>query len=318
MAIYGPGQANKPVGGGFKEQLMGSPGRYRTETNYDPRQLQNFEQIGQMGMNNMQNPYQGFEPIQNEAMRQFNTQTVPGIAEQFTAMGGGQRSSNFGKSLGQAGAGLQSMLAAQRAQYGQNQQDFGLRQAGLGQTQKYSMEYEPGQEGLLAKGGKLALEAGMHYATGGLTGIPAAANLLGKGVEAFKNRGQQGQNTYQQQAQQQISGMNGGQKRNMLNRLRSANTAQGMQPQFQQAEQTAAGIRQQYPNIQEQGTFMNASRPGSSPFGNEDLYRGNPQQGQLPQQFGNQLSARYNNRPQAMSANYPSLSNPNYLPVGMR
>ena len=336
MAIYGPGQANKPVGGGFKEQLMGSPGRYRTETNYDPRQLQNFEQIGQMGMNNMQNPYQGFEPIQNEAMRQFNTQTVPGIAEQFTAMGGGQRSSNFGKSLGQAGAGLQSMLAAQRAQYGQNQQDFGLRQAGLGQTQKYSMEYEPGQEGLLSKGLNLAAQAGMHYATGGLSGVPAMSNLLGQGVEAFKNYGKKGQGQAQGQGTiaQRYASMPYEQQ-SLVNDYMGKRRANNAQAQFSQAQQ--GQMPSNYaPQQRGAGSVAINQRPPENgvQYRNPDAEFGqaisnyypasNPQQyqGRLqPHTVGaNAMQLNKQEKAQARlnQLNYPALSNPNYVPVGAR
>lgn len=54
-----------------------------------------------------------FEPIRQQALRNFHTQTVPAIAERFTAMGGGQRSSAFQNSIGQAGVtNLQSQLDA--------------------------------------------------------------------------------------------------------------------------------------------------------------------------------------------------------------
>ena len=52
-----------------------------------------------------------FEPLRQQAMTQFNTQTVPSLAERFTSLGGGQRSSAFQGALGQAGAGLQENLA---------------------------------------------------------------------------------------------------------------------------------------------------------------------------------------------------------------
>ena len=55
-------------------------------------------------------------------MRQFEQQTVPGLAERFAgmgAMGGGLSSSGFGQSLSAAGGNLQSQLAALKAGLGQ-------------------------------------------------------------------------------------------------------------------------------------------------------------------------------------------------------
>jgi len=48
-------------------------------------------------------------------MRQFNEQTVPGIAERFSGMGAGSQGSGaFGQQLGAAGAGLSENLGALR------------------------------------------------------------------------------------------------------------------------------------------------------------------------------------------------------------
>lgn len=50
-------------------------------------------------------------------MRQFNQETVPGLAERFAgggAMGGGLSSSGFGQALSSAGSGLQSQLASMK------------------------------------------------------------------------------------------------------------------------------------------------------------------------------------------------------------
>jgi len=55
-------------------------------------------------------------------MRQFEQQTVPGLAERFAGMGaqgGGLSSSGFGQSLSAAGGNLQSQLAALKAGLGQ-------------------------------------------------------------------------------------------------------------------------------------------------------------------------------------------------------
>jgi hypothetical protein len=58
-----------------------------------------------------------YGPIAEQARRQFATRTIPSIAERFTAMGGGQRSSAFQGALGSAASDLESQLAAGQSQY---------------------------------------------------------------------------------------------------------------------------------------------------------------------------------------------------------
>lgn len=62
-----------------------------------------------------------FETFAAPFKREFNEQTVPGIAERFAGVGG-LSSSGFTQSLGQAGAGLNEKLAA--LQSGLKQQKF--------------------------------------------------------------------------------------------------------------------------------------------------------------------------------------------------
>jgi hypothetical protein len=73
---------------------------------------------------------EGFKPIEDQARAQFNTQTIPGLAERFTSMGGGQRSSAFQGALGSAGSGLEQGLASLKSQYGLGQQGL-LSQMGF-------------------------------------------------------------------------------------------------------------------------------------------------------------------------------------------
>jgi hypothetical protein len=82
-------------------------------------------------------------------MRQFQEETIPGIAERFGGVGA-QSSSGFQQALGKAGAGLQENLAALRSQL-QSQaagQLQGLLGQGLG-TRAFENIYMPQQQGLL-------------------------------------------------------------------------------------------------------------------------------------------------------------------------
>ena len=98
-----------------------------------------------------------FEPIAQRARTQFQQQTIPSIAERFTALDG-QRSSGFPQILGQQAAGLEEALAALAADYGIQQQQLGLQGQGLQQNllatllgigtqptfQNYLQERQPG------------------------------------------------------------------------------------------------------------------------------------------------------------------------------
>jgi hypothetical protein len=114
------------------------------------------------------------------AMRQFNEQIIPGIAERFSGLGAGaQSSSAFQQALGQAGAGLSENLQALRSglqmqgaqqglQYAQqpisNLQGFGS--LGLGtQTKGFMPKQQPFWQQLLA-----GLSGGAGQAAGNIFG----------------------------------------------------------------------------------------------------------------------------------------------------
>lgn len=139
---------------------------------------QQQQQGGMPALGGLQGTYQGgyntgggdFAPVAQHAMSQFASDTVPGLAERFTALGGGGTglgSSAFQGALGSAGAGLQESLAAMGSQYGlqqrgldQNQQQLGLQQQGQNQTHLINLlrtllnpqqdyAYTPGRQGFL-------------------------------------------------------------------------------------------------------------------------------------------------------------------------
>jgi hypothetical protein len=139
---------------GFFEKLgnffTGQGPQQYTSSPYGQNQQQAFNQLLQMGMQNQQNPYAGFEPIQQQIMSQFYNQIVPGIASRFTGLTGGALSSpSLIQQLGSGGRGLAESLAAHKAQFGQQQQQLGLRQAQLGLTPQYETAYTGRQPGFL-------------------------------------------------------------------------------------------------------------------------------------------------------------------------
>jgi hypothetical protein len=76
-------------------------------------QVSPMEQAGGGFLQNLlsRTPEQQYQTFAQPFMRQFREQTIPELAERFTAMGG-QRSSAFQQALGAAGAGLSENLAS--------------------------------------------------------------------------------------------------------------------------------------------------------------------------------------------------------------
>lgn len=108
-----------------------------------------------LGMGNLSQLLSGspdaFKAFEAPAMRQFQQQIIPSIAERFSGLGSGsQGSSAFGQQMGAAGAGLSEQLAALRGNLQQNalQQLLGFGQLGLG-SQAFGYGHRTPQPGFL-------------------------------------------------------------------------------------------------------------------------------------------------------------------------
>jgi len=104
---------------------------------------------------------------------QFERETVPGLAERFTAMGGGQRSSAFEESLRRGGLDLAEQLAGLRQQYG-------LQAMQLGLQPQFDTVMTPGSPGLLgglAGGLTNVLGMGLAGKVGGALGMPGLGQV---------------------------------------------------------------------------------------------------------------------------------------------
>jgi hypothetical protein len=140
------------------------------------------------------------------------------------AHGQNQNSSAMQSALGGAGADLGAQLASLRSQYG-------LQQSQLGMQPQFENVYQPGQEGMLQQMAGPVMQAGLAYATGGLSGMGA----MGRGaMDAYRGMPSgKVQSAYQnlfgpkQQGQQQPMGgqpMQGGAMQgNPFNRLQAQN-----------------------------------------------------------------------------------------------
>lgn len=98
------------------------------------------------GLNYLQNILGGgdeaFQSFQRPAMRQFEEEIVPGIAERFAGRGG-LSSSGFQQSLGQAGQRLSENLAGQRSQLQSQALGQLMQLLGLGQQPQFENIYQP-------------------------------------------------------------------------------------------------------------------------------------------------------------------------------
>lgn len=179
-------------GESLKNFFVGQPGQQMQFNRFTPQQsnLQNqsIQQIlyllqgggGGMGPVGGGGGGQGFgksnfEPIAQQARTNFQTQTIPMLAERFASLGSNKRSSGFEGQLGSAAAGLEEGLAALQSNH--NLAAGGLQNQllslllGFASQPSFETGYKPSQPGFLQ----------------GLAG-PLAQGLGGLGTSWFTNR----------------------------------------------------------------------------------------------------------------------------------
>ena len=164
----------------LKEGLFGAPGKPMQFQRFTQpqQQLQNqsIQQLMSMLQNN-QSGQQGFDfaPIAQQARTQFQTQTVPMLAERFASLGSNRGSSGLEGTLASAGAGLEEglaglqskySLAAQGQQQGQRQQLLSLLLS-LAMQPSFESAYKPATPGFLG-----SLAGGLGQSAGGLASLP--------------------------------------------------------------------------------------------------------------------------------------------------
>jgi len=152
----------------------------------DPQQMgavTNFLNQSQQGM---QDPYAGFEPIENRARSQFQ-QSIPSLAERFTALSpSAQRSSGFQSALGRAQSGLEESLAAMRAQYGLQNRGQMMQLGQMGLQPRFENMYHPATHGLM---GEMAGPALMALLSGGM-GAGIGGGMFGRSMMNQARSGQ--------------------------------------------------------------------------------------------------------------------------------
>lgn len=155
----------------FGEFLWGKKNKLKQKPTYTPEQQQflnqiigNLSNMDENGFNQAMDYYKQLLQPGSEAeqaytapiMREFEEQTLPGIAERF-AGAGALSSSGFGQALSSAGAGLQERLAQLRAglqqQAAQAITGNYYQQGGMAlQAQPYAYVEKPGGVGMVQSG----------------------------------------------------------------------------------------------------------------------------------------------------------------------
>ena len=136
------------AGGGLLASLLGKKKPSSLEPMLPQGEIDKRNQLHQMGLEGLQDPTKGFQPIADEARRSFGQETMPGIAERYAGLGA-TRSSGFNSALTGAGEGLESKLAALKAQYGLQRSGQMQNLLGMGKMGTQDYMYQPERMGKL-------------------------------------------------------------------------------------------------------------------------------------------------------------------------
>ena len=176
---------------GFLDSIFGSRERNQQASLMDPQQQQASNFFLNQAQQGIQDPYAGFQPIEQHARSQFN-QSIPSLAERFTSLGqGAQRSSGFASAIGRAGAGLEESLAAMRAQYGLQNRGQMMQLGQMGMQPRFENRFRPATGGIMGQLMPMLGQMGMGMATGGMTNAGMfGRNMMeqfqdGKGMGSF-------------------------------------------------------------------------------------------------------------------------------------
>lgn len=156
----------------LKQFLVGQPGQLQQFPRLSPQQLQLQGQAGGAAQQLLPQVQQGFDfaPIAQQARTQFNTQTIPTLAQRFTGMGQSRAGSDYMHALGSAGAGLEEGLAGLGSKYnlaqGGQQQQLLLALLSMALQPQSENAYFPSRPGLLQ-----GLAGGVGSGLGSLGGL---------------------------------------------------------------------------------------------------------------------------------------------------
>ncbi len=171
----------------FGDFLFGSKPKTQNISTYNPQQQNLLSNVNQTALQNLKGLSSNgfnFQPIEEQARRNFQGTTIPSIANRFAAAGATDGSGYRNALLG-AGSDLESSLAALKAQYGlQNQgQMISFLQSllGLGLRPQETI-HEEGSQGFLGS----TLPA-LGSVLGGIYGGPLGYGIGGAGGSSLSS-----------------------------------------------------------------------------------------------------------------------------------
>lgn len=188
----------------FGQALMGTNASIQRVPTVGGTERRTMRELLEQGKAIQQNPYEGFQPIAQQARTDFYGGSIPQLLERLTGgMGGGGALSSPTMSalLGQSSQGFEQGLNAQREQFGQQNRDFGLRKIGMGLQPTFQNFQVPGQAGFAETGMEslktilpMLLRAYLAYQTGGGTlaaegGFDLLKNLFSGGGSESMSQG---------------------------------------------------------------------------------------------------------------------------------
>lgn len=166
------------IGGGMSAFGKKRPSKTIKMPRFTSAQQSMLNQISQQAMQGLQNPYEGFQPLAEQARRQFTSETLPSLTERFTALNpSAQRSSDFQGVMQGAGSDFEKDLLAMQSQYGMQNRNLLQSLLNLGLQPQYENIYQPEGAGAMQQLGSM------------LTGVGLAG--LGKIAGGYASRPQQ-------------------------------------------------------------------------------------------------------------------------------
>lgn len=126
---------------------MGTPSRFEKIKRFGPGQEAGIEQMLSQGLGGLKEGPPSFEPIRERAMKTYQQDILPSLAERFTSMGA-QRTGGFGEARQRSGEDLSSTLAAMESQFGQQQFSNLMQMLGVGLEPTEETGYFGGDQGL--------------------------------------------------------------------------------------------------------------------------------------------------------------------------
>lgn len=172
------------IAGGLRSAFSKS-GKFKQIPTMSPGSVKALQWASQRGMNQIQNPYAGFDPIANRANAVFRENLLPRAAENWQAMNGQGNdlsSGTFGSQLGAAQRSFGNDLAAMQAQYGQQSMQQGANLLNIGTKPTFENAFFPARDTWLSGAlGQAGNAAGMMGAASGMQWLddymntPAAA-----------------------------------------------------------------------------------------------------------------------------------------------